>query len=195
MSDEERALALNERKARKQPWHAPPHWEYEGNVRFIVTAACYEHKPIIGKSFARMSEAESKLIEVCEDFDVKLFAWCILPNHYHLLIQTDKISKFQENGLGKFHGSSSFRWNGEDEFRGRKVWYRSFERPMKSNRHFWASLNYVHHNAVKHGYVSNWQDWAFSSAVNYLESVGKEKAIEIWQEYPILDYGKDWDIY
>jgi putative transposase len=193
MSDAERAKVLKERKARKVAWHAPPHFEYEGNVRFIVTAACYEHKHIIGKSPERMAECETKLIETCEDFGVELFAWCVLPNHYHLLIQTDNIKEFQKEGLGKFHERSSFRWNGEDNALGRKVWFKSFERPMKSNRHFWASLNYIHHNPVKHGYVSRWQDWPYSSAHIYLESVGKEKAAEIWREYPILDYGKDWD--
>ncbi len=155
MSDEDRAQVLKERVARKQPWHAPPHLEYEGDIRFIVTAACYEHKPIIGKSLARMTDAETELIKVCSDFGVELFAWCVLPNHYHLLVQTDKIREFQEDSLGKFHGKFSYRWNGEDDLRDRKIWYKSFERPMKSNRHFWASLNYVHHNAVHHGYVSN----------------------------------------
>lgn len=135
------------------------------------------------------------LLSLCSEFGAKLFAWCILPNHYHLLIQTNKIKEFQSVALGKFHGSTSFRWNAEDSSRGRKTWYRSFERPMKSNRHFWASLNYIHHNPVKHGYVSRWQNWVYSSAANYLESVGREKAMEIWRGFPILDYGKDWDDY
>jgi putative transposase len=194
MSQDERAKVLKERKARKIPWHSPPHRQYAENIRFIVTAACYEHKQIIGKAPERMAECETELINICGEFGVELFAWCLLPNHYHLLIQTDKISAFQTR-LGKFHGSSSYRWNGEDKARGRTVWYRSFERPMKSERHYWASLNYIHHNAVKHGYVTHWQDWPFSSAIAYLEKVGKEKAIEIWREYPIRDYGKDWDIY
>lgn len=193
MSEVERAKALKERKIRKVPWHAPPHLEYEGDVRFIVTASCFEHEHIIGKSPERMAECEATLIETCKEFEVELFAWCVLPNHYHLLIQTDKIKEFLKEGVGKFHGRSSFRWNSEDNSLGRKVWYKSFERPMKSNRHFWASLNYIHHNPVKHGYVLRWQDWPYSSANSYLKSVGKERAAEIWREYPILDYGKDWD--
>ncbi len=195
MSEDERAKTLKERKARKQPWHAPPHWEYEGLVRFIVTAACYEHKNIIGLSHERMAEFETHLLETCADFDVKLYAWCVLPNHYHILIQTDKIREFQSKWMGRLHGQTSFRWNGEENERGRQIWYKSFERPMKSNRHFWASLNYIHNNAVHHDYVKKWQDWAFSSANDFVKKFGREKTIEIWKEYPILDYGKDWDIY
>jgi putative transposase len=66
---------------------------------------------------------------------------------------------------------------------------------MRSNRHFWASVNYIHHNPVHHGYVEKWQDWAFSSASGFLEKFGREKTVQIWNEYPVLSYGKDWDIY
>ena len=39
---------------------------------------------------------------------------------------------------------------------------------MKSEGHFWASLNYVLHNAVRHGYVQRWQEWPYSNAEQYL---------------------------
>ncbi len=64
---------------------------------------------------------------------------------------------------------------------------------MKSERHFWASLNYVLHNAVHHGYVGRWQDWPYSNAEQYLAEVGHEEVLRRWREYPVLDYGKDWD--
>jgi len=64
---------------------------------------------------------------------------------------------------------------------------------MRNDAHFWATLNYVHHNPVHHGYVGRWQDWPFSSAREYLEEMGKSRAEELWREYPILDYGKGWD--
>ena len=64
---------------------------------------------------------------------------------------------------------------------------------MRSDRHFWATLNYVHHNPVHHGYVEHWQDWPFSSAPEYLAEMGRAEAERLWLEYPVLDYGKGWD--
>ena len=61
-----------------------------------------------------------------------------------------------------------------DEQRGRQVWHRAAETEMKSDRHFWASLNYVLHNAVRHGYVEHWQDWPHSNADRYLSEVGPD---------------------
>ena len=121
-----------------------------------------------------------------------MYGWCILPNHYHALVKTDRIKEFR-HALGQFHGRSSFKWNEEDSHRGRKVWYNCFERVMKSHRHSWATLNYVHHNPVHHGYVARWQDWPWSSADEFLKSVGRPRALELWLQYPILAYGKKWD--
>lgn len=192
MSSEDRDYVLKERKIRRFPWHSPPHFEYEGERQFIITAACFEHKHIIGKSRDRMAECESELIEICSESSSKLYAWCVLPNHYHLLLCTAAVRKLLSR-LGKFHGSSSFRWNGEDDTRGRKVWFRALERSMRSERHFYATLNYIHHNPVKHGYVEKWKDWPYSSAADYLEKVGRETASRVWKEFPVLNYGDDWD--
>ena len=192
LSEQDREYVLAERKARQFPWHAPPRFAYEGENTFIITAACFEHQPIIGRTAERMAECESELLKISHDVSTCVFAWCVLPNHYHLLIRTAQIDEILSR-LGKFHCSSSFRWNGEDGTRGRNVWFRAVERSMRSERHFFASLNYVNNNPVKHGYASKWQDWPYSSAKQYIENVGSDRAAEIWREYPVLDYGKDWD--
>jgi putative transposase len=193
LTPQQREDALTERKRRHSPWHSPPHWDYEGELTFLVSATCFEHVPVIGKDPSRMVECEQTLLSVCQDCEANVYAWCLLPNHYHLLLRTDRIKELRKQ-LGLFHGRSSFNWNSEDNKRGRQVWHNCFDRPMKSERHFWVTLNYVHHNAVHHGYVERWQDWPYSSAAKFLDTVGRDKAMEIWNAYPILDYGKKWDV-
>ncbi|HMT06691.1 MAG TPA: hypothetical protein PKA82_01720 [Pyrinomonadaceae bacterium] len=183
---------MSERKVNRQPWHGPPKFEHVGKTRFLITAACYEHKPWIGISSERMSLTAESLLSIADEFCSELYAWCILPNHYHLFVDSGDIRMFQSE-LGKFHGRSSFEWNKEDDQRGRKVWFRSFEKPIDSIRHFYVTLNYVHNNPVKHGLVEKWTDWPYSSAVDYLETVGRDEAKRIWLEYPVLGYGDSWD--
>ncbi len=115
-------------------------------------------------------------MEVCRELSSEVYGWCVLPNHYHVLLKTSRIKELRRR-IGKFHGVTSFIWNGEDRARGRKVWHNCFERPMKSERHFRASLNYVHHNPVHHGYVQHWQDWPYSSAVEFWSNWD---AIKFW---------------
>jgi len=193
MTDQERLRAMELRRHRRFPKHSPPHWELEDEHHFLISAACYEHAPIVAQSLERMAQCEGEVLNACGSLCRAVHAWCILPNHYHVLVLTERIAEVRI-ALGRFHGRSSFNWNGEDDRRGRKVWFNCFERPMKSERHFWATLNYIHHNPVHHGYVDRWQDWPWSSAAEFVDRVGRERAKQIWREYPLLDYGKKWDV-
>jgi putative transposase len=189
---EQRREVLDARKMRRHPWHSPPHQLLQGVRQYIVSAACYEHADIIGRSAKRMDEFANELLANCEAPKDELFAWCILPNHYHVVVQTAHIGKLLRD-LGLMHGRTSHRWNGEELTRGRKVWHNAVEREMRSDRHLWASINYVHHNPVKHGYVQRWQDWPWNSAASFLDAVGPERAREIWLAYPVRNYGAGWD--
>lgn len=191
MNDIQRADVLKVRKLQKYPWHGPPHRKGD-RIKYHIVVACYEHKHIIGKNCERMGEFEKTLINLTEEHSEEVYCWALLPNHYHILLRTEKIFKLLKE-LGRLHGRTSYLWNGEENCRGRKVWCHVLEHAIKSERHFWATVNYIHNNPVRHGYVKHWQDWPFSNAADYLTSVGKEKARNIWEEYDISEMGKDWD--
>jgi putative transposase len=191
MTPEQRKAVLADRQRHHLPWHGPPHYVSDSGL-YLLTAACYEHRPLIGFSPQRMAEFEAELLDTTQPYAQAIFAWIVLPNHYHLLVHAPDIKALLQ-ALGQLHGRTSFRWNGDEARRGRQVWHRAAETAMKSERHFWATLNYVLHNAVHHGYVERWQDWPYSNAAHYLAEVSREEAERRWREYPILDYGKDWD--
>jgi putative transposase len=180
------------RKDRGQPWHSPPHRHNFGHLRFLISAACYEHHDYIGESPERMDAFSRDLLEVFAAGANQMFAWCVLPNHYHALVGAPDIKGLLRE-LGRLHGRTSHAWNGANNARGRKVFFRAVERSMRSDRHFWATLNYVHHNPVRHGYVERWTDWRWSSATQYLAQTGFNEAKRIWQDYPIREYGEGWD--
>jgi len=194
MTPEERRRVVEVRRLKHVPWHSPPHFEIVGEASYLVTAASYDHVAIVGHTTERMSECEENMLETCRETGARIYAWCILPNHYHVLLRTEAIKDLLR-GLGQFHGRSSFKWNGEDSKRGRHCWYNAFERRIRSDRHFFASQNYVHHNPLHHGYAKKWLDWPWSSAAEFLDEVGRDEAASLWREYPLLDYGKKWDIY
>jgi len=187
----QREELLQYRRANRLPWHSPPHYVSDCEL-YMITAACYEHRPVIGKTPGRMIEFETELRQVTAEVTACLFAWVLLPNHYHMVVHAPDV-KLLLKKLGRLHGRTSHRWNGEEAQRGRHVWFNALETAMKSERHFWATMNYVLHNAVHHGYAERWQDWPYSNAAQYLAEVGRDEATRRWRQYPILDYGKGWD--
>jgi putative transposase len=132
------------------------------------------------------------LMAVFSAYATQTFAWCVLPNHYHALVAAPEILRLLRE-LGRLHGRTSHAWNGEENSRGRRVFFRAVERAMRSDRHYWATPNYVHHNAVYHGYVRRWTDWPWGSAPEYLAQTDPDDAKRIWHDYPLDNYGKGWD--
>jgi putative transposase len=191
MSEQEREVVLSERKQRNQPWHSPPHLDNDSGL-YLVTATCFEHSSIIGASVGRMSAFSDILRTTLSQEPVSQFAWVVLPNHYHAVVRAPS-SRGLIRTLGQMHGRTSRQWNLEDGTAGRQVWFNAMERGIRSERHFWASVLYVFNNPVKHRYVERWQEWPFSNAIEWLDAVGRERAIRLWKDFPIDDYGREWD--
>jgi putative transposase len=191
LTTEQQEELLQFRRKTARPWHNPPRLDLQEGF-CLLSAACHEHKSYIGSGPHRMSEFASRLLQMLAEHTTEVYARCVLPNHYHSLFRTENIKEIRK-GVGQFHGRTSHAWNGEDLTRGRKVWYNHTERSMRSERHFWVTMNYIHHNPVHHRYCRKWQEWPFSSASVFLEEVGRHEAMRLWGAYPIRDYGKGWD--
>lgn len=192
LTPQQQLNVFHERLTRNRPWHSPPHRPSFVSNTFHITAACYEHAPYIGHAPDRMDAFSESLLAACSLHAQKISAGCLLPNHYHVLLTTPDILALLAE-LGRLHGRSSHQWNGEEQTRGRQVFHRAAEREMRSERHFYATLNYVHHNPVRHGYVTRWDQWPWSSAVQFLQQTDRAEAERIWRTYPLRDYGNGWD--
>ena len=189
----QREMVLRHRRLHEHPWHSPPHWsENFGHRFFLLTAACWEHRPHLGLSPERMDHFTNDWLAMLREDCVAVHAWCVLPNHYHALVETGRLPALLKR-VGQFHGRTSFAWNAEEGTRGRPNFYRCVDRAMRSESHQWVTINYIHHNPVHHGYTTQWQDWPWSSARAWLEHHGRDEMTRLWREYPLLEYGRGWD--
>jgi putative transposase len=192
MSQAQREEALLERVRLRHPLHTPPHSPADVPRLYHLTAACYEHRPIIGRSPARMAAFEAELTGTLTSGGSALRVWCVLPNHWHALVLVGDLEGMVRT-IGRLHGRTSRAWNVDDECPGRTCWHGCADRAMRNEAHVHATVNYILHNAVHHGYVERWQDWPYSNAREYLGEVGEEEAARRWKAYPLRDYGKTWD--
>jgi len=190
LTEEEKRQLVEERRAQGFPAHSPPHYVAEGHD-FLFTAACYEH-------VAHMHSAERRqlLLEHCfeeaEAAGLTIHAWVVLPNHYHLLARptNNDLHSF----FGHVHGATSYTWNHEECQQGRRVWYRYADRAIRSERHYYTTLNYIHFNPVKHGWATSPYEWVESSVHWYRAHFGREWLRALWVQYPLREYGATWDI-
>ena len=120
MTPTQRAEVVKYRRERHLPRHSPPHGDLGGVSRYLITATCYEHQPVIGANPTRMTSCEEGVLSACRSFGAEVCAWCVLPNHYHLLVKSIRLEELTKE-LGRFHGRSSRAWNDEEDCLGRKV--------------------------------------------------------------------------
>jgi putative transposase len=191
LTSEQRAELVQQRLACGFPPHSPPH-PLRGQAFYLLTAACYEHACNIDSS-DRRQRLLALLFGQCISHGIEIRAWVVLPNHYHLLAY---ISDFSELPiiLRRVHGKTSRQWNIEDNRLGRKVWYRYTDRAIRSERHYYTTLNYIHYNPVKHKWEESPYDWVQSSISWYLEHYGRDWLRDLWVKYPVQDYGRGWDV-
>lgn len=193
LTPQEREEIIKARKQRGYPLHSPPH-PYRENGTYLITAANFEHVHIMNSPKRRFAFQELMLREF-QGIHAEIVGWVILPNHYHILITVDSLS-LVSNCLRLLHGRTSHDWNVEDGLKEkRKVWYRFADRLMRNETQLYQTLNYIHYNPIKHGYVTDIQAWQWSSIHMYENEKGTDWLQNQWRRYaPSEDFGNGWDI-
>ncbi|WP_370736715.1 REP-associated tyrosine transposase [Halopseudomonas pelagia] len=97
----------------------------------------------------------------------ELVAWCIMPNHVHVVIEPTYSLPRIVQGWKSYsarwalmHGSKSGLTLPYGQFWMRGYW----DRYIRDVRHYQAAVLYVHQNPVKAGLCKRAEDWRWSSA-------------------------------
>lgn len=192
LAPKEREEIVRYRSERGYPLHAPPH-PFRGAGAYLISAANFEHKPVM-KSSARRTEFETRLLNTLQEITDGLIVWIVLRNHYHFLAFVQSLDHVS-TALKHVHGSTSREWNMEDDLTGkRRVWYKFADTYIRDETHLHLTFNYIHYNPVKHGYVSDPYDWPWSSLLLYYEDKGRDWLRDHWRTFtPPADFGNGWD--
>ena len=129
----------------------------------MVTAGTYKKEHFF-KEDEQLDALHSGLLNYAKKHHWNLQAWALFPNHYHFLATPPK--EGAQNlpvFLREFH-SRSARWINRDNNSGRKVWHNYHESQITHDNSYYARLNYVHQNAVKHGLVPVANQYRWCSA-------------------------------
>jgi putative transposase len=142
--------------------HAPVHRLSEHGT-YIVTAGTY-HKEHWFRGAERLDLLESALLRVMKRSGWRLEAWAVFSNHYHFVAHAETGATPLRNAIKQLHGETSREVNRRDGSGGRAVWHNFWDTALSFEKSYLARLNYVHHNAVKHGPVAAANQYRWCSA-------------------------------
>ncbi len=102
--------------------------------------------------------------EALTRFKVKVIAYCLMPNHWHLVIICDRLEELSRcmHWLESKHAN---RWNGAHGSRGTGAVYQDRFKavPVQKNDSVRRVCRYVERNALRKGLVPQAELWAWSS--------------------------------
>ena len=132
--------------------------EIPGAARFL-TFSCLHRTRSFLSSFA-CQIAATELTEIVARDENEMHAWCIMPDHMHLLITTKKATV--TDFLRDFKSKVSLLISPDNP---RGIWERGggHDRTIYSCAEFREKLRYTHLNPIRAGLVQQDRDWAWTS--------------------------------
>jgi putative transposase len=151
-------------EADKIPWpHAPTHL-LSNSGNFMLTAGTYLKRHHF-RGADRLRVLQRGLLTAARDFGWQLEAWAVFSNHYHFVGRSPAEGAGNLSSmLGRLHEETAKWVNDLDGTPGRKVWHNFYETELTFQKSYFARLNYVHQNAVRHALVPVGNQYTWCSA-------------------------------
>ena len=156
---------------------------YEPTYPHFVTCTILNWLPI----FTRQESVEiiiQSLKHLQKEEDLKLYAYVILENHLHLIVQSNDIQKsmrhfksytakeilklLQKENAETLLKQFRFYKKAHKTDRTYQIWQEGYQpKLMQTDAMMIAKIKYIHENPVKRGYVDEPKYWRYSSARDY----------------------------
>jgi putative transposase len=141
------------------------------------------------------------LAEWCRRFKVEVWAYCLMPNHVHM-IAVPEIEGGLRSAIGEAHRRYTRMVNFREGWRGH-LWQGRFASFPMDERYRLSAIRYIELNPVRARLVEDPCDWHWSSAEAHLKGEGDtlvtisplSEMISNWQEFlESKDEQKEFDL-
>ena len=126
------------------------------------------------------------MAEWCEKCGVAVWAYCLMPNHVHLIVVPASAEALRR-AVGEAHRRYTRYVNFREGWRGH-LWQGRFASFVMDERYLLAAARYVELNPVRAGLVARPEAYRWSSAAAHL--AGRDDALV--QVAPLLGMVRDW---
>ncbi len=110
------------------------------------------------------------MAEWCDKEGVDILAWCLMPNHVHL-VAVPRTAEGLARAVGEAHRRYTRLINFREGWRG-YLWQGRFASFVMDRRHTLAAVRYVERNPVRAGLAKRAWEWPWSSAAAHVSGRG-----------------------
>ncbi len=136
---------------------------------------------------------ENTLFQACSKFEMRLCTYCIMPNHWHLVLwpqKDDEVSHFMRwltlTHTQRWHSVHKTTGSGH-LYQGR---FKSF--PVQNDSHFLTLCRYIERNPLNAAMVEKAEQWRWSAMWHRTNKTNRNNNLPHFQ-WPV-DMPKDWQV-
>lgn len=100
-------------------------------------------------------------------YNISVICYCLMPNHFHLLIRQDSDTPIYRF-MHALHTSYSVYFNKKYNKVGRMFQSRFKQKEITKDEYFSKVTSYIHFNPIKDGLVDNLENYQWSSYPDYI---------------------------
>jgi len=152
---------------------------YFNDTTYFITCRTLDGEKIFNTDLAKKFILQ-QIIQATKKFDLKLFAFVILSNHYHLLFYLDRGQTLKKI-VQQINGASSHLINKHNHIY-RHIWEKYWQRFVWNEKIFMKVLGYVIGNPLKHQLVKDFNElekYKFCSFAYTVKKEGREFAEDL----------------
>ena len=164
-----------------------PHFITSTILHWIPVFTKQESVEILIQSFKHLQKSD----------DLKVFAYVVLENHFHLVASSSDISKsmqkfksftakeilqlLQTKGVKTILEQLAFYKKAHKTTTQYQLWQEGIQPKLIENEEMMINkIEYIHNNPVKRGYVEKAEHWRYSSARDYASKEGLLEVERLW---------------
>lgn len=142
--------------------HNPPHL-FVKNAKYFITSSTLG-KYLYYKTDSSKRAILNYLTKSLRHHFWELEDWVILDNHIHFIANAPEKAATLTDVMCNFHRFSA-NWLAKNGIRKKaeKYFHNYWDTCLTYERSYFARLNYIWYNPVKHGYVNSPEEWKFGS--------------------------------
>ena len=131
-----------------------------------------------GDCWLRNPPITQLVIDALKYFDrerYNLHAWCVMPNHVHVVVTVISTNIEIESDLSNIlHSWKSFTSHGANRILSRagQFWQdESYDHLIRNNEDFWHCIAYTLENPVKAGLCKYWHEWPGTGCSQFINEI------------------------